>query len=400
MIKNNHHLRTLSYVFGLSVTSQFVNAQIPNLDVPGSFEAHGFATQNFVLTSENQFFGDSESGSFEFFEIGINGHWQATDRLTFSAQVTARDAGKTDDGNPRLDYGFLDYRLYNSDTYSAGIRLGRAVNAQGLYNSTRDVAKTRPSIILPQSIYFDTLRNLALSSDGIYFYQDLFRGAHEFSTQFSYIEPRADDPDLEPIVLSSFRPGRFEGSSSWLANFLYDYDFGKIRLGITATQLNTDYISRSDPFLTNGEFIFSPIIFSAQYQTERVTFSAEYMRRRSELKNLGAPFDGKLNGSGYYIQTQYRINNEWSVYTRFDNLTSDDSDRFGDIFEQNTGLSGDTRYAKDFMIGARWDINQNWLISAEYHDVEGRGWLSLLETPANNGSRYWDLFLMSVSTRF
>ncbi len=400
MIKNNHHLRKLSYVFSLSVVSQLTNAQIPNLDVPGSFKANGFATQNFVLTSDNQFFGDSESGSFEFFEIGINGHWQATDRLTFSAQVTARDAGKTDDGDPRLDYGFLDYRLYNSDTYSAGIRLGRAVNSQGLYNSTRDVAKTRPSIILPQSIYFDTLRNLALSSDGIYFYQDLFRGAHEFSTQFSYIEPRADDPDLEPIVLSSFRPGRFEGSSSWLANFLYDYDFGKIRLGITATQLNTDYISRSDPFLTNGEFIFSPIIFSAQYQTERVTYSAEYMRRRSELKNLGAPFDGKLNGSGYYVQAQYRINNEWSVYTRFDNLTSDDSDRFGDIFEQNTGLSGDTRYAKDFMIGARWDINQNWLISAEYHDVEGRGWLSLLETPANDGSRYWDLFLMSVSTRF
>jgi hypothetical protein len=391
-------LRALPFVFATGIAS-VSNAQISNLEVPGNFEVHGFATQNFLLSTDNKLFGDSESGSFEFFEVGINGNWQASDRLTFSAQVTARDAGQTDDGKPRLDYAFLDYRFYDTDTYDAGFRLGRAVNSLGLYNSTRDVAKTRPSILLPQSIYFDTLRNLALSSDGIYFYQDFFNGAHEFSTEFSYTEPRTEDPDLEPVVLSSFRPGRFDGASSWLAHFLYDYDFGRLRLGLTTTRVSIDYISRDDPFLSDGQFIFSPIILSAQYQSERITYSAEYSRRKSEIKGLGI-IDGRLVGTGFYLQTQYRLNNQWSFYARYDSLVNDNKDRFGEVFEQNTGVSGNTRYAKDFILGARWDINQNWLISAEYHDIEGRGWLSLLENPPVGGSTYWDLFLMSVSARF
>jgi hypothetical protein len=47
------------------------------------------------------------------------------------------------------------------------MRVGRIKTAYGLYNTTRDVPFTRPSIVLPQSIYFERTRNLTVSADGV-----------------------------------------------------------------------------------------------------------------------------------------------------------------------------------------------------------------------------------------
>ncbi|GAB2196634.1 hypothetical protein [Sessilibacter sp. MAH4] len=368
--------------------------------MPGNIAFHGFATQNFVHSSDNQFFGDSESGSFEFFEVGGNALWKINESLSFSAQLVARDAGKTDDGDPRFDYAFLDYQYFKNDWTSAGFRVGRVVQASGLYNETRDVAATRPSIILPQSVYFDTLRNLALSSDGISFYNDFFRGQHELSTQLVISEPRAEDPDLEPTVFSQARPGRFDGSASWIGRILYDYDFGRLKFGITAAELDIAYKERGDPVLSNGEFSFRPIILSAQYQSEKITYAAEYIRRKSYLKGFGSAVNNEVTGSSYYLQVQYRLNNQFSFFTRFDNLIRDDKDIKGEKFAEVTGFEATTRFSKDFAVGARWDINNTWLVSAEYHNIEGAGWLSLLENPDHDVQKFWNLYLMSVSARF
>ena len=67
------------------------------------YQVHGYAAQGFVLTSDNNFFGESEDGSFDYYEAGINAQVQMGPRLLFAAQAAVRDAGISDDGSLRLD---------------------------------------------------------------------------------------------------------------------------------------------------------------------------------------------------------------------------------------------------------------------------------------------------------
>jgi inorganic pyrophosphatase len=53
----------------------------------------------------------------------------------------------------RLDYGFVDRTLLADGDDQVGLRLGKIKNPIGFFNTTRDVAHTRPGIIMPQSIY-------------------------------------------------------------------------------------------------------------------------------------------------------------------------------------------------------------------------------------------------------
>lgn len=121
----------------------------------GDLQIHGFASQAYIYTSDNDVFGNSDdNGSSGFTEIGINALLRPLPRLQFSAQGLSRRAGQGTSATPRLDFAVADYRLYSQDTNQFGIRVGRLKNPFGFYNDTRDVAFTRPSILLPQSIYF------------------------------------------------------------------------------------------------------------------------------------------------------------------------------------------------------------------------------------------------------
>jgi len=67
---------------------------------------HGFATQDFFHTSDNNIYGQSDDGiSPGLTEIGLNLSYQPFDRLNLSAQGLYRRAGKVDGGIVRLDYG-------------------------------------------------------------------------------------------------------------------------------------------------------------------------------------------------------------------------------------------------------------------------------------------------------
>ncbi|MBA3493883.1 MAG: hypothetical protein H0T87_07170, partial [Gammaproteobacteria bacterium] len=120
------------------------------------FQVHGFLSQGYILTTNNNFFGSSErGGSLDFTEIGVNASWTPLPRLQFAAQGLFRRAGAGHDSDFELDFGLMDYAVVSTADRQLGFRLGRIKNPLGLYNDTRDVAFTRPSILLPESIYLD-----------------------------------------------------------------------------------------------------------------------------------------------------------------------------------------------------------------------------------------------------
>ena len=165
-------------------------------------QAHGFFSQSLSHTSDNNFGGQSDdSVAADMREIGGNLSWRPSPDWLLSGQVVARWAGESDTGDLRLDYGFVDRTLLSNVDTSVGLRLGKIKNPYGFYNTTRDVARTRPGIIMPQSIYLDRVRNFFLAAPGIGFY-----GNHEgkdgsLSWQISALQPEVDDPDLTFFML-------------------------------------------------------------------------------------------------------------------------------------------------------------------------------------------------------
>ncbi|VAX26505.1 hypothetical protein MNBD_NITROSPIRAE01-1126, partial [hydrothermal vent metagenome] len=58
-----------------------------------TLQFHGFGSQGFILSSENNFFGKSKEGSFKYHEVGMGTSIRPLSDLQFSAQILSRRAG-------------------------------------------------------------------------------------------------------------------------------------------------------------------------------------------------------------------------------------------------------------------------------------------------------------------
>jgi hypothetical protein len=377
------------------------NAQA-ELSLPESVQVHGFTSLGYFNTTDNNFFGDTkqDSGDVDFWELGINGSWRAHPDFQLSMQVVSRKAGETDEGSLRIDYGFADYSFFSDTDNLWGVRLGRVVNPYGLYNDTRDMPFTRPSILLPQSIYFDANRQFALSGDGGQVYGERRTRFGDLFLQVNIFQPRVDDPDLIDVIGGSF-PGEMESETSWAGRLVYEKDAGKLRLAISSAQLNTKFAPATHgSALKAGSFGFEPIVFSAQYNGERWSLTSEYALRRSEFRDFGElrP-DADFTGESYYIQGTYGFIPRWKAFLRYDVLYWDRDDRDGKKFEALTGLPAHRQFAKDWTLGLRWDVIPSFMLRFEYHNVNGTGWLSNLENTEGR-VQHWDLFAILTAYRF
>lgn len=393
-------------------TSGFLSttaARLQAIKLPDNVQIHGFATQGYLnTTGNNNVFGNSsqDSGTFGFREVGINASVQLFPNLLISAQGIHRHAGQGSQ-DARLDYGLIDYKAYSSENSQFGIRLGRIKNPLGFYNETRDVAHTRPSIMLPQSIYFDRSRNLALAADGGHVYGETRTNKGDFSYQFGVVMPTvsgASGTTTEAALLGSDRPGNLSSQVSYIGRGMYEYDGGRVRLAVSGAQMNVGYKPGTD-ILHAGSIQFSPIIFSAQYNAERWSLTSEYAIRHITYTNFGV---SSLNldfiGESYYFQGIYRFTPKWEGVLRYDALYTNRADRSGHDYAASTGRPAFSRFAKDLTTGIRWNVTPSFMLAAEHHYVNGTAWLAPLDNPnlniANQHSQHWHLFAVQGSYRF
>ena len=377
-------------------------APVNAYDLTKNIQIHGFASQAYIYTTDNNFFGEtSNDGDFDFTEIGLNASARLTSRLQLAGQILSRRAGEGDDGDIRLDYGLLDYSIFSGTDGRGGIRLGRILNPLGFYNETRDMPFTRPSIFLPQSIYFDRTRDLALSSDGAHVYGEYRKGPNELFWQFGAAYPRVDSDELERALLGTLQPGDLDHDLSYLGRVLWEVDGGRIRIALSAADVNIDYDPGSvDPFM-DGSIEFQPVILSGQYNTEKWSMTAEYARRKFDYGGIHPLIDRSFTGESGYLQLVYRLARNWDAILRYDVLYTDRDDKSGRDFESLTGLPAYTRFAKDWTIGLGWNVTPALLIRAEYHMVDGTAWLPAEDNPNPfDLDKHWDMFAIQVSLRF
>ena len=374
-------------------------------NLPQNLQIHGFASQSWLKSSGNNVFGksSSDSGSFDFRELGLNASMRPLNNLQISVQGISRWAGKGSTGNIRLDYGFIDYTYFSGETSQLGIRLGRMKNPLGFYNDTRDVPFTRPSILLPQSIYFDRTRKLAIAADGVHLYGEHRSDMGNVSFQLGTARPLVRGAETEVALLSRDMPGHFTAEMSYIGRAIYEYDEGRVRLAVSATQLNVGYSPGIGDPLKEGSIRFTPLVFSAQYNAERLSFTSEYALRHLEYRDFGRALPNmNFWGESYYFQGAYRFTPEWEGIVRYDVLYTDGDDPHGKKWAAaKPGRHGYNRFAKDITVGLRWNITPEFMLRAEYHRVNGTAWLSTLDNPVTSDlAQHWNLFSILGSYRF
>ncbi|MCX7183872.1 MAG: hypothetical protein NTW90_01305 [Nitrosospira sp.] len=385
-------------------------ARMSALKLPDTVQVHGFATQGYMnSTGNNNVFGNSnqDSGTFGFREVGLNASVQLRPNLLISAQGLHRHAGQGSQ-DIRLDYGVIDYKAYSGENSQFGIRLGRIKNPLGFYNETRDVAHTRPSIMLPQSIYFDRSRNLAMAADGGHVYGETRTSKGDFFYQFGVVMPYVGGTTTEAALLGSDRAGHLTSQVSYIGRGIYEYDGGRVRLAVSGAQTNVNYNRGADPALLSGQIQFTPIIFSAQYNAERWSLTSEYAIRHTVANNFGVALpNSATTGESYYFQGIYRFTPKWEGVIRYDALYTNRDDRHGHTYAAASPATRDpnSRFAKDITTGIRWNVTPSFMLAAEHHYVNGTAWLAPLDnpgasSPAGHHAQHWHLFAVQGSFRF
>jgi hypothetical protein len=368
------------------------------------YQVHGFASQAYLVSEGNNYFGDSTNGSHDFYEAAVNGSVVLGSGLLASAQVMLRDAGLTDTGKPRLDYALLDWNALQSVNSSAGIRIGRVKNTIGLYNDTRDVIFARPGILLPQSVYYDGagLRGIFFSSDGAQLYGSTTLGRHELSFSLNGALNRDFTRKEREVLLggSGFGPPRDDIRVRDLAfaQVLDSYDGGRLTFGLSHARARLT-VDPSPAFPIDAELEARLYVASLRYNAERFSITGEYMYTRSETDSrvMG---DTAGASDGGYVQFDLRLTPRWSTYARYDATFLDADDRDGSQDEARTGRPRYSRFAHDATIGANWKPDAHWGLWAEVHRIYGTATAPALDNPDGADDEHWTLFTVMAAYRF
>lgn len=367
------------------------------------YQIHGFAAQAYLLSEGNNYFGDSTNGSHDFYEAAINGSANLGNGFLASAQVLIRDAGRTDTGKPRLDYALIDWNAIQGVQTSAGIRAGRVKNTFGLYNDTRDLIFARPGILLP-SVYFDGqgLRGILFSSDGAQLYGTRTFGAHELSLTYTYALDRDFTTKEREILLggSGFGAGPDEVELKDLSfiQLSDSYNGGRLMLALSRVHARIS-VDPSPSFPIDAVLKANLYVASLRYNAERYSLTGEYIYTRSETRSSFVG-DDKSSSDGAYLQGDYRLTPQWSMYARYDASFSDAGDRDGSKAAQAPGVERYSRFAHDVTLGTSWRYGAHWGIWGEVHRIYGTSTAPDLDNPDGADDQHWTLFAVMAGYRF
>lgn len=370
----------------------------------GNLQFHGFLGQSVIQTTHNNFFGKTAGQpSADYTELGGNVSYRATPEWLLSTQVMARHAGQSDTGSVKLDYAFASYTPINSESGRVSFLLGKAKLPYGLYNETRDTPAARPSILLPQSIYLDRLRDTFQSAPSaqIHAEHDLYGGT--LAGQFDFFEPDLSERNSVLGLLGPSAHGSLEGRPSESARLIYQSTNERLRFALTEAHIRGAYRPGGGDLLRAGNIDFAPQIVSFQWQEERWSLAAEYLTRQMKYRDFGAARPNQdLPGKSWYAQGTWRFNPTWEGLLRYDVYYMDSDDPKGVNFAAVTGKPAWSRYAKDRTAGVRYKFAPGWHLAGEIHNVDGTGWIPLADNPNSTTTtqRRWNMYLLQLSYQF
>jgi hypothetical protein len=378
------------------------------------YQIHGYAAQGFVLSSGDNFFGHSTSGSLDYYEAGLNAEVQVRSNLLFAAQGAVRAAGVTDTGRARLDYALMDYRFLPTINDSpgfdanAGVRVGKVKNTVGFFNETRDVVFTRPSILLP-SLYGDNQnqRDLVFAAPGAQLYGNLIWGNQEFSLVGTASGNRGVSQAEDRLLVTLSVPFSLRIVDSWNAQIMDSIDGGRWQFGVSAFYgrfVLTAVVPTAPPEALDGSIGVRLDVLSARYNAENFSITAEYAinPNKDSVTLAGAPIQiSDITADTGYLQADYRITSHWSTMARFDAAFLDRADRDGRAYAAaNPGTDPASRYNYDLTVGLSWRDGEHWGLWGEYHLMDGTENVQALQNQGRKLADHWSMLMLMAGYKF
>ncbi|WP_210725550.1 hypothetical protein [Candidatus Colwellia aromaticivorans] len=363
-----------------------------------NFQLHGFISQGLIDVDGSNFVNDDGGLSAELTELGLNGSYQLSSTLRLTGQVVYLDGGNRYAKGVRIDYALLDWSVYDSDNWQANVYLGRFKNNHWLYSSTRDIPFARPSIILPQSVYFDGFRDIAVGSDGIAIKisrSDDDYGNFDFS--LSYGTSPISDEQAE-IVLSKLAQGKFKQEYDASASIYWQPAFSSWRFGLSLLDAAFSYRTNNNvDFFVDGDFYFQFYTINALYEGEKWEFSGEIHQNKFSTKGFYNPqFYSSPIWQGLYVQSRYKVNKKLTLLARYERFYNDKNDKDGKTLEESTGglVPAYFGYHRDTTVGISYDFSSDISLRLEYHWFQGAARLTpvVLPNPRVNDSKNWQLW--------
>lgn len=363
----------------------------------GNVDIHGYISQGYLLSDENNFFATTDDGSAEFNEFAVNFGADLSDKLHVGMQIFARNLGEFGNGEPEIDWGYGDYRWQDW----MGFRAGKMKLMHGLYNTSRDIDFLRTFIFLPQSVYNEAWRDTVSAISGAEVYGDVYMGSAgslayqfqggetEFPVDGGVVTTTADQSRLAGLV---YEPETTDTKHSFSGGFAWSTPVEGLRFSLTGWLVEFDMegtVEDSGGTQVRVNTLSKAYTGSVEYQNGPFTFAAEYMGNRYEFKTHA--FDGpgadKINAiasdtvdletEGYYASVAYRFNDWFELGAYYSEYYADKDDKDGDENEvpgsprEKAGYNDYDAWLKDTCITTRFDITDNWVFKLEGHMMNG-----------------------------
>ncbi len=356
-------------------------------------QIHGFISQGYLTTTENNFVADSKNGTLEFNELGLNFSKRLTNELYVGIQLFARDFGETGNHEVKIDWALADYRFADW----LGLRIGQLKAPHGLYNEYRDIDSLRTYIFLPQSIYPEITREVTLSiqGGGLYGLIDM-QAAGRLSYQALFGTQKIDANSdrlteaLSGIPTASVDNEDSEVDSKYVGSLAYDTPLPGLRLGVSYDNIELSLSGRYNTLIagtipegTPTGLIFDTYenwVYSLEYTLGNLVLMSEYMdTNREYLSTIGNLHREKFKyeQTGWYVGGTYRLT-DWLELGGYYSETEADADlgtiSFPDYYDELKDICGTVRI----------DINTYSLLKLEYHSFTGAKGLSAWDNPPSS----------------
>lgn len=353
-----------------------------NAFASGDVSVNGFLSNGYLESSANNYLADTEDGTWDFAEIGINATWSPLDRTILRGQLFAFEIGPYGNFDPLVDYLFVDYNV----TPAFGLRLGRVKRAEGIYTDIQDIDVARTTVLLPTGMYDARYRDFNASVDGASIYGNFQAGNHGFdytiyhgnidlakdSGVAAYALGQIVGEGVQSASLDEITANTNSGAQLWWYTPL-----SGLRLGASYTHYDefTFDVSGSMPHPLYGAL---PLRFETIANADQYRLSAEYFvgdwTLVSEYNTISIASDNRNTIAGASENWSSSASTGYSWY-----LSA--SRRFLDRFEagmtysefynnkNNKDLSSD--FQKDTQFSLRYNATDFWTLKAEFHIMSG-----------------------------
>ena len=378
-------------------------------------DIHVSLSQGYLLSDNNNWVADTEDGTFSYNEFAFNAGYQVSDKLRAGLQIMSRDFGPLMNNRVYLDWAIADYAWQDA----LGLRFGRLKTAYGLHNESRDIDGARISILLPQSVYPERVRDLVNGLDGVGLYGTLDMGMAGVLSYQAAAGKRDFDQEGGTARYLESSPYIAKGSissmySRYISHIQLDYATPLEGLRLMASYLEGEAVFD----VTTAEYgpipggmsarveisDYSEWTFSLEYTWDNLIVAGEYREISNFEQNFivggnSVPQDSQQE-KGWYVSASYRFVDWFAAEISYSEFHNDADDMDGDFFVAN-GQDDFLTWQKDIAVTGRFDINDNWIIKAGVNFSDGLAGGFFADYPtAGEADQHWMLYQLKTTVSF